>query len=48
MKLLFIHDGPLYVSNDGNYYEYSFHGLYERYSYLANDITFLMLLPQKL
>lgn len=42
MKLLFVHDGPLYKDKEGNYYEYSYHGLYERYSYIADDITFLM------
>ena len=42
MKLLFVHDGPIFYDQDGNYYEYAFHGLYERYSYLADDITFLM------
>ena len=41
MKLLFVHDGPIYY-DEGKYYEYAFHGLYERYSYLADQITFLM------
>lgn len=42
MKLLFIHDGPLFYDNHGNYYEYSYHGLLERYCYIADEITFLM------
>lgn len=41
MRLVFIHDGPIY-HKDGKYYEYSYHGLYERYSYLADEIIFLM------
>lgn len=41
MRLVFIHDGPIYYKN-GKYYEYSYHGLYERYSYLAEEIVFLM------
>lgn len=41
MRLVFIHDGPIY-HKDGRYYEYSYHGLYERYSYLADEIIFLM------
>ena len=41
MKLAFIHDGPLFES-DGGYYEYSYHNLYERYSYIADEITFLI------
>lgn len=42
MKLVFIHDGPIYHDKQGNYYEYSYHGLYERYQYLADEITFIM------
>lgn len=42
MKLLFVHDGPMFKDNNGKYYEYSYHGLYERYSYIADDISFLM------
>lgn len=42
MKLVFIHDGPLFYDNEGNYYEFAYHELYERYSYLADDITFMM------
>lgn len=42
MKLLFVHDGPVFRDRDGKCYEYAFHGLYERYSYLADEITFLM------
>lgn len=41
-KLLFIHDGPIYYNNDGQHYEFAYHGLLERYKYLADDITFLM------
>ena len=42
MDLVFIHDGPLFYDKDGNYYEYAYHELYERYSYLADNITFMM------
>lgn len=42
MKILFVHDGPIFYDEEGNYYEYSFHGLYERYSYIADEVTFLM------
>ncbi len=42
MKLVFVHDGPIYHDKQGNYYEYSYHGLYERYRYLADEITFIM------
>ncbi len=42
MKLLFVHDGPLFYDKKGNYYEYAYHGLLERYSYIADEITFLM------
>lgn len=42
MKLVFIHDGPLFYDKDGNYYEFAYHELYERYSYLADEITFLI------
>ena len=42
MKLLFVHDGPLFYDDEGNYYEYAYHDLYERYTYLADDITFMM------
>lgn len=41
-KVLFVHDGPLFYDDKGNYYEYAFHGLLERYSYLGDEITFLM------
>ncbi len=42
MKLVFIHDGPLFYDKDGNYYEFAYHELYERYSYMADKITFLI------
>ncbi len=42
MNLLFVHDGPIYYDQNGNYYEYAYHGLYERYSYLGEHIYFLM------
>ncbi|SFC82650.1 glycosyltransferase family 4 protein [Ruminococcus albus] len=42
MKLVFIHDGPLFYDKDGNYYEFAYHELYERYSYLADKITFMI------
>ncbi len=41
-KLLFVHDGPIYYDDNGKFYEVSYHGLLERYQYIANDITFLM------
>ena len=37
MKLAFIHDGPLFYDKEGNYYEFAYHELYERYSYLAEQ-----------
>lgn len=42
MKLVFIHDGPLFFDDEGNYYEFAYHELFERYSYIANEISFLM------
>ena len=42
MRLVFVHDGPLFCDKNGKYHEFSYHGLYERYSYLADDIVFLM------
>lgn len=42
MKLTFIHDGPLFFDENGNYYEFAYHELLERYSYLADDISFMM------
>ena len=42
MKLVFIHDGPLFYDKEGNYYEFAYHELYERYSYLAEEITFMI------
>lgn len=42
MKLVFIHDGPLFYDKEGRYYEFAYHELYERYSYLADEITFLI------
>lgn len=42
MRLLFIHDGPVYYDENMRYYEYSYHNLLERYKYIAEEITFLM------
>ena len=42
MRLVFVHDGPLFYDKNGKYHEFSYHGLYERYSYLADEIVFLM------
>lgn len=42
MRLVFVHDGPVYYDEVGNFYEYTYHGLYERYSYLADEIIFVM------
>lgn len=42
MRLTFVHDGPLFYDDEGKYYEFAYHELYERYSYMADDITFLM------
>lgn len=37
-----MHDGPLFYDDKHNYYEFAYHELYERYSYMASDITFVM------
>ena len=42
MRLTFIHDGPLFYNDDGNYFEFAYHELYERYSFLADEIYFMM------
>lgn len=42
MKLTFVHDGPLFYDRDGNYYEFAYHELLERYSYLADEVSFMM------
>lgn len=42
MKLTFVHDGPLFFDEDGNYYEFAYHELLERYSYLADEVNFMM------
>ena len=42
MKLTFVHDGPLFFDKAGNYYEFAYHELLERYSYLADEISFMM------
>lgn len=42
MNLTFVHDGPLFYDEEGKYYEFAYHELLERYSYLADDITFMM------
>ena len=42
MELTFVHDGPLFFDKDGNYYEFAYHELLERYSYMADNITFLI------
>lgn len=42
MRLLFVHDGPLFIDDNGLYYEFSYHNLFERYSYIADSISFLM------
>ena len=42
MKLVFVHDGPLFYDENGNYYEFAYHELLQRYSYLADEISFLM------
>ncbi len=41
-KLIFVHDGPLFYDEDGHYYEFAYHELLERYSYLAGKIEFMM------
>lgn len=41
-RLVFIHDGPLFYDAEGNYYEFAYHELLQRYSYLADEITFMM------
>lgn len=42
MKLTFVHDGPLFYDKNGKYYEFAYHELQERYSHIADDITFMM------
>lgn len=42
MILTFVHDGPLFYDKEGRYYEFAYHELLERYSYLADEITFMM------
>lgn len=42
MKLAFVFTGNLFKAKDGHYETGSFDGLYERYSYLSNDITLVM------
>ena len=42
MKLVFVHDGPVTYDNEGNYYEFTYHGLLERYQYLADEVAFLI------
>lgn len=42
MRLVFVHDGPLFYDENGKYHEFSYHGLYERYRYIADKIVFLM------
>lgn len=42
LKVAFIHDGPIFVDDRDTYYEYAYHGLLERYSYFADEITFLI------
>lgn len=42
MKLVFVHDGPIFYDKNNNYFEFAYHELFERYSYLADEITFMM------
>ena len=42
MKLVFVHDGPVFYDEDNNFYEFTYHGLLERYRFLADEICFLM------
>ncbi len=42
MNLLFVHDGPLYYDDNGVFYEFAYHKLKERYSILAENISFLI------
>lgn len=41
-KLVFVHDGPVYYDDENRYYEFAYHKLLERYSYLADEIYFLI------
>lgn len=41
-KLVFVHDGPVFYDNNGKYYEFAYHELLQRYSYIADEIVFLM------
>lgn len=42
MNLLFVHDGPLYYDDKGVFYEFAYHRLKERYSILAENVSFLI------
>lgn len=42
MKLAFIHDGHLFYDTESRCYEFAYHELLERYTYLADDIAFIM------
>lgn len=42
MELTFVHDGPLFYDEQENYYEFAYHELFERYTYLADNISFLI------
>jgi len=41
-KIVFVHDGPVFFDGFGNYYEFAYHELWQRYSYLADEVFFLM------
>ena len=42
MKVLFVHDGPLFYDETGQYYEFAYHNLLERYKMLGTKVSFLM------
>ena len=42
MKILFIHDGPIYYDKNGKYYTRSLTGLKERYRCLGDELTILI------
>ena len=41
MKVLFVHDGPLFYDETGQYYEFAYHNLLERYKMESFSICFI-------
>ncbi len=42
MRVLFVHDGPLFYDKNGKYYEFAYHNLLERYQMLGSNVSFMM------